>query len=246
MVDTFNDLSGKVALVTGGSRGIGKAVAIALANSGAHVAVNFHQQKAAAENVCDLIAATGQKALPVQADVALGSDVKYMIEQVEEQLGTVSILVNNAGIAQPRSIDSITQTDWDETIALNLTSTFLVTQATLPGMRQQQWGRIITISSVAAQIGGGVGLHYAASKAGQLGLMHYYARYLTSEGITANAITAAAIDTDMIVALKGNPITAPVGRLGTPEEIAQVAVMLATNGYITGQTISVNGGLYLT
>ncbi|MBD2463532.1 SDR family NAD(P)-dependent oxidoreductase [Oscillatoria sp. FACHB-1407] len=245
MLEIANELNGKVALVTGGSRGIGRAIAIALANTGVHVAVNFHKQKEAADQVCHLLRETGQKAIAVQADASQFNDTEQMIQHVEQTLGSISILVNNAGIAQPCSLESVTEREWDETIAVNLKSTFLVTQAVLPKMRQQQWGRIIMISSIAAQIGGAVGLHYAASKAGQLGLMHYYARCLINEGITVNAIAAAAIDTDMIASLSGS-ITAPMGRFGTAEEVAQVAVMLAANGYMTGQTISVNGGLYLT
>ena len=136
---------------------------------------------------------------------------------------------------------------WNDTIATNLSSAFFVTQAALPAMRAQRWGRIIMLSSVAAQTGGVIGPHYAASKAGLLGLTHSYANLLAKEGITSNAIAPALIDTDMI---RGNPAITPqlipIGRFGTSNEVAAVAVMLATNGYITGQTIGVNGGWYMS
>jgi 3-oxoacyl-[acyl-carrier protein] reductase len=142
---------------------------------------------------------------------------------------------------------AITEQDWDEVLTVNLKSMFLVTQAVLPGMRQCKWGRIINLSSVAAQLGGVIGAHYAASKAGAIGLMHSYAALLAEEGITANAIAPALIKTEMITSNpKARPDLIPIGRFGTVEEVADVVVMLACNGYITGQTISVNGGWYMT
>ncbi len=140
-------------------------------------------------------------------------------------------------------MEQITESDWDDLIDTNLKSCFLVTQAFLPAMRARKWGRIINLSSVAAQVGGVVGPHYAASKAGMLGLTHYYASYLAAEGITVNAIAPALIETDMVRAnLKASPARIPVGRFGAVDEVSDVAVLLATNGYITGQTINVNGG----
>jgi 3-oxoacyl-[acyl-carrier protein] reductase len=163
-----------------------------------------------------------------------------------QELGPITILVNNAGIGMVRSIEEITEQDWDEMLAVNLKAPFLVTQAVLPDMRTARWGRIIGLSSVAAQLGGVVGPHYAASKGGVIGLMHYYAAHLAKEGITANAIAPGPISTDMVAGLPGlRPEHIPVGRFGTTDEIAAVAVMLACNGYITGQTINVNGGRYL-
>jgi 3-oxoacyl-[acyl-carrier protein] reductase len=159
----------------------------------------------------------------------------------------VSILVNNAGISRPQRIEEITETDWDELIKVNLKSAFLVTQAVLPPMRASGWGRIINISSVAAQTGGVVGPHYAASKAGMIGLTHSYANLLAKEGITVNAIAPALIQTEMVTSnLRAKPDLIPVGRFGRAEEVAQLAVTLALNGYITGQTISVNGGWYMS
>jgi 3-oxoacyl-[acyl-carrier protein] reductase len=169
-----------------------------------------------------------------------------MVEAIHGELGPVTILVNNAGIGILRTMEDIGEQDWDEVLEVNLKAPFLVTQAILPDMRAAHWGRIISLSSVAAQMGGAVGPHYAASKAGVIGLMHYYAAHLAGEGITANAIAPGPINTDMIAGLPHlHPESIPVGRFGTPDEIAAVAVMLASNGYLTGQTINVNGGRYL-
>lgn len=240
-----NELTGRVALVTGASRGIGRAIAVALARAGADVAVNFRSKEGAAGEVCGEIQRLGRRAVPVQADVSQHSDVSRMVRTIHREMGQLSIVVNNAGIGMRRTIDEIRESDWDETLAVNLKAAFLVTQEALPDLRSARWGRIISISSVAAHTGGVVGPHYAASKAGILGLTHYYATYLAKEGITANAIAPGPIKTDMAADLPQlRPDLVPVGRLGTPEEIADVAVMLACNGYITGQTINVNGGRY--
>jgi 3-oxoacyl-[acyl-carrier protein] reductase len=170
-----------------------------------------------------------------------------MVAEVEAALGSVEILINNAGIVHTQPLAEITTADWQNVLSTNLTSAFLVSQAVLPAMRERRWGRIIMLSSVAAQTGGVIGPHYAASKAGMIGLMHSYANLLAKEGITANAIAPALIDTDMI---RGNPKIKPellpVGRFGLAEEVALAAVMLVQNGYITGQTINVNGGWYMS
>ena len=169
------------------------------------------------------------------------------MQTVEAELGPVAILVNNAGVTRPQPLDQITEQDWDEMLAVNLKSMFLVTQAVLPTMRAARWGRIINLSSVAAQTGGVVGPHYAASKAGILGLTHSYAHLLAKEGITVNAIAPALVETEMVTSNpNARPDLIPVGRFGTVEETADVAVMLARNGYITGQTINVNGGWYMS
>jgi 3-oxoacyl-[acyl-carrier protein] reductase len=242
-----SSLSGKVALVTGGSRGIGRAAALALAKAGADVGVSFQHREAEARAVCAEIASHGHHALAVRADVAKASEVSQLVETVVSRLGSIDILVNNAGISRPQALKEITEQDWDDILTVNLKSMFLVTQAVLPGMRQRRWGRIINLSSVAAQLGGVIGPHYAASKAGAIGLTHAYAALLAKEGITANAIAPALIETEMVTANpKARPDLIPVGRFGTVEEIAAVIVMLASNGYLTGQTISVNGGWYMT
>jgi 3-oxoacyl-[acyl-carrier protein] reductase len=242
-----NELTGKVALVTGGSRGIGRATAVALAKAGADVAVNDNRQEAEAQAVCEEVEAFGHRALAVKADVSKASEVARLVEAVEKGLGCIDILVNNAGISRPQPLSEITEQDWDDLLTVNLKSMFLLTQAVLPGMRQRKWGRIINLSSVAAQLGGVIGPHYAASKAGAIGLTHSYAALLAKEGITANAIAPAMIETAMITSNpKARPDLVPMGRFGTVEEVADVVVMLASNGYITGQTISVNGGWYMT
>jgi len=240
-------LEGHIALVTGASRGLGRAIALALAEAGASVGVNYQHSRDQAEEVCEGIRRMGRKAVALRADVSMAADVQRMFRELEAGLGDASILVNNAGIARPQKIEEITEADWDQLIAVNLKSVFLVTQAALPAMRVKKFGRIINLSSVAAQSGGVVGAHYAASKAGIVGLTHYCASLLSREGITVNAISPALIETDMVA---GNPNAVPeripVGRLGEPQEVADVAVLLATNGYITGQTIGINGGWYMT
>lgn len=239
-------LAGRIALVTGASRGIGRGIALALAQRGADVAVNYRTNEELAQEVCSAIQALGRRCVAVQADVSLSAEVERLMEAVHGELGKVSILVNNAGIGKARSLDKIGESDWDETLAINLKSAFLVTQRVLPDMRAAHWGRIINLSSAAAQMGGVVGPHYAASKAGIIGLTHYYAAMLAKEGITTNAIAPGPIVTDMAAALPQlRPELIPVGRLGEVEEIAAAAVFLAETGYITGQTINVNGGRYL-
>jgi 3-oxoacyl-[acyl-carrier protein] reductase len=240
-------LTGRVALVTGASRGIGRAVAIALSEAGADVAINYRTNGDAARDVEEAIGKLGRRAIIVEADVSSAGDVERLVRATKERLGPIDILVNSAGIARPQKLDEIAEQDWDELIAVNLKSCFLVTQAAVPGMRARHWGRIVNISSVAAHLGGVVGPHYAASKAGMLGLTHYYAAALAGEGITANAISPALIDTDMVRGnLNATPARIPVGRFGEVDEVASVAVMLATNAYITGQTIHVNGGWYMS
>jgi len=233
--------------VTGASRGIGAGIAVALARAGADVAVNYREKAEAAATVCREISSLGRRALAVQADVSVVAEVRQMVAQVEARLGPVDILVNNAGIARPQTLDEITEKDWDEVLHINLKSVFFVTQAVLGGMRKRKWGRIINLSSVAAQTGGAVGPHYAASKAGMLGLTHSCASLLVQEGITVNAIAPALIETDMVTSNpKASPGLIPMGHFGTIDDVASVAVMLAMNDYLTGQTISVNGGWYMT
>lgn len=241
------ELLGKTALVTGSSRGIGKAIALALAEAGADVAVNYREHDGEAQDLCGRIKGIGRRCIAVQADVSSASDVSRLAETVRRELGTVTILVNNAGIARTQTLDTITELDWDTLMNVNLRAAFLVTQAAVSGMRAARWGRIINISSAAAQLGGVVGPHYAASKAGLIGLTHYYASHLAKEGITANTIAPGPVRSDMAANLPQlNVSMVPVGRFGEPEEIAAVAVLLATNGYITGQTFNVNGGRYMS
>lgn len=247
MNDSAETLSGKLALVTGGGRGIGAAVALSLADAGADIAINFRTRSQDAEEICAAIRKLGRRALAIQADISRSDEVKTMVERIERELGPVDIVVNNAGIARQLNLENIVEADWDEHINVNLKSAFLVTQAVLPQMRAHRWGRIINISSVAAQTGGLVGPHYAASKAGMLGLTHSYAALLAKEGITANTVCPALVGTEM---LRANPRATssviPIGRFGTVDEIASVVRMIAENAYLTGQTINPNGGWYMS
>lgn len=241
------ELVDRVALVTGADRGIGRAVALALAENGVHVAVNYRTRQREAEDVRSQIEALGRRSVTVGADVSASIEVSRMVETVQKGLGKIGILVNNAGIAKPEPVEAITEQSWDEILTVNLKSQFLLIQAVLPSMRKQRWGRIINLSSVAAQLGGVVGPHYAASKAGILGLTHYYAALLAKEGITVNAIAPALIGTEMVTNNpEARPEIIPICRFGTAEEVADAALMLARNGYVTGQTINVNGGWYMS
>jgi 3-oxoacyl-[acyl-carrier protein] reductase len=243
----MNGLKNRVALVTGANRGIGAAIAVALARAGADVAVNYRERADAAKGVCGEISGMGRKAIAVRADVSVAADVKRMVKEVETHLGSIDILVNNAAIARPRKLEEITETEWDEMLTVNLKSAFLVTQAVIGGMRKRKWGRIINLSSVAAQTGGAVGPHYAASKAGIIGLTHSCASAFVKDGITVNAIAPALIETDMVTSNpNASPNLIPMGHFGSVDDVASVAVMLAMNEFMTGQTLSVNGGWYMS
>ena len=236
-------LRGKVALVTGGSRGIGAAIASELAEAGAAVAVNYLQHADRANELVETLRAAGGRAIAAQCDVSQAPAVAKMVEQVKSALGPVDILVNNAGVAITRGVDDLSEADFDQTIAVNLKSVFLCTQAVLPMMRQKKWGRIVNISSGAARGAGAIGPHYNASKAGIEGLTRGYAARLVKEGITVNAVAPSLIETDM---MKGQPNLVgriPIGRLGTAEEVAQAVMMLLDNAYMTGQTIAMSGGM---
>ena len=241
------DWNDKVALVTGGSRGIGRDIALALARKGVAIALNYNKSEKEAKDAAKEIRQIGSKCIEVCADVSKADAVGEMIAGIREALGPVQILINNAGISRPLKLEEISEGEWDETIAINLKSAFLVTQAVLPDMRSQKYGRIVNISSVAAELGGVVGPHYAASKAGMIGLTHSYAALLAKEGITVNAIAPALIATEMVTANpKARADLIPVGRYGKVEEVTDVVLMLVVNGYITGQTINVNGGWYMS
>ena len=243
MTDT--SLNNKIALVTGASRGIGKAIALGLAAAGCDVAVNYVSREREARQTADAIEALGRRAFVVRGDVSKSADVAALVAAVQAKLGPVDILVNNAGRAAFESIEQMTEASWNECMQLNLTSVFLLTQAVLPSMRARKWGRVINLTSVAAQAGSVMAVHYSAAKAGVIAATKSYARLLAKEGVTVNAISPALIGTEMVASNPHvKPDMIPVGRFGRVEECADVAVMLAGNGYITGQTISVNGGLY--
>ncbi len=243
MIDSLID---RIALVTGASRDIRRDIALRLAEAGAHVAIGYRKGSDEAAKVVKEIEALGRRAAAFSAGLSDSREAEAAVKRTTDALGTISILVNNAGINPSKPLDQIDASDWDQTIRVNLSSVFYVTQALLPAMRAQARGRLIMLSSVAAQLGGVIGHHYAASKAGILGLVHSYASLLAKEGITCNAIAPALVETDM---LKGNdkikPDLIPVGRFGQADEISSIALLLAQNGYITGQTINANGGWYM-
>jgi 3-oxoacyl-[acyl-carrier protein] reductase len=243
----MKDLAGKVALVTGASRGIGRAIALAYGRCGMSVALTYKDAAEPARETVAQIEAHGAKAIAIQADVRDAAAIKKMADSTRDAFGKIDVLVNNAGIGYPKPWQQLTADDWHTTIATNLTSAFLASQEVAPDMVSRGWGRLIMLSSVAAQTGGVIGPHYAASKAGMIGLAHSYATLLAKTGVTSNAIAPALIETDMVA---GNPnikpAVIPVGRLGDVDEVADIAVLLASNGYINGQTINVNGGWYMS
>jgi 3-oxoacyl-[acyl-carrier protein] reductase len=237
------DLSNRVALVTGGSRGIGAAIALALAEAGGAVAVNYRERAEDAEAIVAKIKAMGGRAIAVAADVSQSAAVTAMVERVATALGPIDILVNNAGVAIVRSVDELTEAEFDLTIAVNLKSAFLCTQAVLPPMRSRKWGRIVNITSGAARGAGAIGPHYNASKAGMEGLTRGYAARLVKEGITVNSVAPSLIETDMMRGRTDLARNIPLGRMGQPDEVAQAVVMVLGNDYMTGQTIVLNGGM---
>jgi 3-oxoacyl-[acyl-carrier protein] reductase len=239
------ELNNRIALVTGGSRGIGKAIALALAKAGAGIAVNYRERAEEATSVVEAVHRIGGRAVAIGADISIAGSVKSMIATIEEQLGLIDILVNNAGTAITRGLDNITEEDFDRTIAVNLKSAFLCTQAVLPHMRARRWGRIINISSIGARLGAAsVSVAYGAAKAGLEGLTRAYALRLAPEGVMVNAVAPGLIDTEMGKPLIEAGVAAriPVCRVGTGDEIAQVVLLLVQDAYITGQTFAVNGG----
>jgi len=237
------DLTGHIALVTGASRGIGAAIAIALAEAGAAVAVNYRERADDAEKVVGKIKDMGGRAIAIAADVSQAASVANMVDRAALALGPIDILVNNAGIAIVRGIDDLTESDFDATIVTNLKSAFLCTQAVLPAMRAKKWGRIVNVSSGAARGAGSIGVHYNASKAGMEGLTRGYAACLVKEGITVNAVAPSLIETDMMRGRSDLASRIPLGRMGRPEEVAKAAVLVLANDYMTGQTIVLNGGM---
>ena len=243
MQESIQGLRGRIALVTGGSRGIGAAIAQALAGAGAAVAVNYRERADDAEAVVAKITAAGGRAIAVAADVSQSADVATMVERVTRSLGPVDILINNAGMAIARGVDDLTEAEFDLTIAVNLKSAFLCTQAVLPAMRARQWGRIVNISSGAARGAGAIGVHYNASKAGMEGLTRGYAARLVKYGITVNAVAPSLIETDMMRGRTDLARNIPLGRMGQAGEVAQAVLMVLGNDYMTGQTILLNGGM---
>lgn len=243
-------LHGKVAVVTGGGRGIGAAISLQLAADGAAVAV-WDLDGDNAENVAAQIRGEGGRAIAVTGDAADGATIAEAAARTRDELGPVTVLVNNAGISAFDAFSTITEDNWDRVQRINLKGPFLCTQALLPDMLEAGWGRIINISSSSAQSGAPWMVHYAASKGGVIGFTKALAMELADRGITVNNVPPGFVDTPMLrespVDIEGQASVAPMKRAGRPEDIAAAVSYLASDGagYVTGQTISVNGGRYL-
>jgi 3-oxoacyl-[acyl-carrier protein] reductase len=242
----MDSLHGRVALVTGGSGGIGAAVCERLGAAGAAVAVHHATGRDAAEAVIATLAERGTRAIAVGADLASPDAPGELVDAVEAELGPVDVLVANAGRGRQLALDDVTLEEFDATLAVNLRAPFLLAQRVAPGMRSRGWGRMLFTSSVAALTGGIVGPHYAASKAGLHGLVHFLAARLAEHGVTANAIAPALIEDTAMLPGGTDELAAriPVGRLGRPDEVADLAVAILRNGYLTNQVISIDGGMH--
>lgn len=244
------DLEGKTALVTGGSRGIGKAIAVALASRGANVGLTCLTGCKFAEDVRSQIRDMGRRAEYFAHDVGNAAEMVKLAAEVNDALGGVDILVNNAGIARDRSFKKMTQDMWDAVLAVNLTGVFVVTKQFIDGMAERGWGRVISISSIVGEIGNFGQANYAASKAGVIGLTKTLAREYARKGVTVNAVAPGFIRTRMLQDIPEKALEAvvnmtPVGRLGEPVEIAAAVTFLASPAasYITGHVLDVNGGM---
>jgi len=246
------DLTGKVALVTGGSRGIGRSAAIALAKRGAHVVINYVSNEAAAREVADLIQAAGGKAELVQFDVGNSESAEKSIAEVAKRLGRLDVLVCSAGISIDGLLLRLKDDDFDRILSINVKGAVACARAATKVMMRARTGRVIFLSSVVGEMGNAGQTAYSASKAALLGVTKSMARELASRSITVNAITPGFIDTDMTGALTDEQRASinssiPLGRTGKPEEIAAAVVYLASDeaAYITGQALRVNGGMYM-
>jgi 3-oxoacyl-[acyl-carrier protein] reductase len=239
--------SGKTILITGASRGIGRQLALDCARHGLAVAINYCTHEESAREVEAEILAMGGQAMIVRADVSVEADVVAMVDAVMARFGRIDALVNNAGVGRIVDLQTIDTAHFERTLRVNLTSAFMVSQAVIPHMIAQGGGRLVFLSSLAARTGGIVSAAYAASKAGEEGLMHYYATYLLRHKITANAIAPALITSDMTQGVALPPLeTLPLGRLGDAQEVWPALRMMLETEYMTGQTIHLNAGRYMT
>ena len=246
------DLTGRVALVTGGGRGIGRAIAVSLAAAGAAVTINYKGNSQAADETVQAIAEAGGKATAVQADVSGAADAERLVKATIEAHGRIDILVNNAGITRDTLLMRMKDEDFDQVLATNLRGVFLCTRAALRPLTKQRSGRIINIASVIGLIGNAGQANYAAAKAGMIGFTKATAREIASRNVTVNAVAPGFIETEMTAALAEETRKAilesiPLGRFGAPEEVAGLVCFLASDAgaYITGQTFTVDGGMVM-
>jgi 3-oxoacyl-(acyl-carrier-protein) reductase len=248
----MNELKGKTCLITGGSRGIGRAIALAMADAGANVALTCVHNKEKADEVCQAVSAKGVRCKAYLADVSSVADTERLVKEVNADFGPVQILINNAGITRDKSFIKMTKEMWDEVIHVNLDGLYNSTHSVLAGMIESGWGRIVNIASVVGQTGNFGQANYAATKAGAIAFTQTLARELGRKNITVNAVAPGFVETDMTSHLPEGTLaqvaaTTAVGRLGKPEEIADAVVFLANprSSYITGQVLAVNGGMYM-
>lgn len=246
------NLSGKTALVTGGSRGIGKAIALELASQGANIVVNYTRNAEMAKAVVEEIESFGVKALAIQADVSKSADAENLVDKAIEAFGQIDFLINNAGITRDTLLIRMKEEDWDEVLQVNLKGAFLMTKLVGKAMLKKKTGRIVNISSVVGVMGNAGQANYAASKAGLIGLTKSAAKEFASRGITVNAVAPGFIRTDMTDALPEDLMAKyreaiPLGNLGEAEDIAKSTAFLCSTGarYITGQVLLVDGGLHI-
>ena len=245
-------MEGRTALVTGGGRGIGRAIAVRLAKGGAKVAVSYRSNDEAAAETAKLVRDAGRECETFQSDVGSAEDVKAVVAALGEAFGPVEILVNNAGTTRDNIMMRMKDAEFDEVIETNLKGTYLCTRAVLRGMVRARWGRIVNLSSVVGLMGNAGQANYAASKAGIIGMTKSIAREVANRGITANAVAPGYVETELTGGLseeiKGRVLEQiPVGRFGDPEDVAEVVAFLVGDGaaYVTGQTIAVDGGMVM-
>jgi 3-oxoacyl-[acyl-carrier protein] reductase len=245
-------VEGRVALVTGGGRGIGRAIAARLAEGGAKVAISYRANDAAAEVTANLVRETGAESEVFKGDVATPEDVEVLVNGIGKVFGPVEILVNNAGTTRDNILLRMKDAEFDEVLATNLKGTYLCTRAVLRGMVRARWGRIVNVSSVVGLLGNAGQANYAASKAGIIGFTKSVAREVAGRGITANAVAPGYVETELTNSLPESIKEhilgqVPVGRFGELEEVAEVVAFLASDSaaYITGQTIAVDGGMVM-
>jgi 3-oxoacyl-[acyl-carrier protein] reductase len=251
-VESLGVLEGKNVLITGASRGIGRATALALAQLGANVAVNYQNSANAAAEVCTMAREFGVKARCYKADVSRDAEADPMMKAIFDDFGQVDILVNNAGITRDKSFLKMTRLMWDEVLGVNLTGPFNITRAVLPGMIETGWGRIINVASIVGQTGSFGQANYAVTKGGLISFTMTLAREVARKGVTVNAVAPGYIETDMTkdvpaVTIETVKMMTPLGRLGKAEEGAAAIAFLASPkaSYITGQVLAVNGGMYM-